>query len=372
MSDFNSIRSFDWMILWFTSLKDQFVLDELDKVSWWYRNNALRIPSWTTEKAEKLIWSINPVLNLFYTFKGLKYRELGNNSNTNRIFNLSEEKRNLVFEEKLLSYITDLTKFQWNLNFYNKDFVHNNVEFQERILTKFENTKHITLNEFLYFCNYWFSKTKPPRDHKINFLSGAWAELIKDIKKYDKIVIADFETTCLNEFKDWDILTMSYKMFDKDGGEFRSRSYYVNHYKKDITEWALWAFDYDDYLEKEKISREEFIKWMKSLISPDTLFVFHNWYNFDIEILKSNFLDKWEFIDGMNVLDTIHLFREYFKSINDKNYDVYAYSLDKLSQWFWVENNRDTENHRAEEDVEILSNLFFTLIDENEKEREFF
>lgn len=368
LSDFKSVRSFDWMILWFTTLKSQFVLEELSKVSWNYRNNALRIPADTTEKFEKLVWKVNPVLDLFFIFKGLKYRELWSNYVKNRIFDLPEEKRNNILKEKTLDYIIDLKKYEWNINFYNTEYIHNNQEFQKRILDKFTETWTVSYKEFLYYCNYWLDKSSPPKKHNINYLNGNWEEIIKDIKKYDKIVIADFETTCLNEFKDWDILTMSYRMMDKKGNILREKSYYMDHYKKDITEWALGAFDYEDYKVQEKINREKFVNGIKSLIDDKTLFVFHNWYNFDMEILKANFADIWETIDKMNVLDTIHMFREYYKSLKDANYDIYAYSLDALSPKFWVENNRDEENHRSEEDVKILSDLFFTLILDKEED----
>lgn len=368
LSDFKSVRSFDWMILWFTTLKSKFVLEELSKVSWNYRNNALRIPADTTDKFEKLVWKVNPIIDLFFIFKWLKYRELWSNYVKNRIFDLPEEKRNDIIKEKTLDYITDLKKYEWNTNFYNTEYIHNNPEFQKRIFDKFTEKGNITYKEFLYFCNYWLDKAIPPKKHNINYVNGNWEEIMKDIKKYDKIIIADFETTCLNEFKDGDILTMSYKMMDKKGNLIREKSYYMDHYKKNVTEWALWAFDYEDYKIQEKISREKFVNWIKTLIDDKTLFVFHNWYNFDMEILKSNFADIGETIDKMNVLDTIHMFREYYKSLKDVNYDIYAYSLDALSPKFWVENNRDGENHRSEEDVQILSDLFFTLILDKEED----
>lgn len=367
-SNLKKINCFDNFIFGYTQYWREYIEDQLDWRLGWYRNNKIYIPAWSVKEIEEKNWKINKYVPMLFNFKWTKYREMWEFSNNNRLLkmyndNLSYKFVNDLFKTKVLWDIKDITKYQGNINFFDENFYHNDESFQKNIEEKFKNNEDIDFKEFVKYCN--FNLKEDNTNHEINFLNWDFKTLKDKISKYENIIVADFESTWLNEFYNSDILTFSYKILDKDLKEVRSKTYYIDNYKENITEWAKWSFDVDDYNNNEKISRDQFVKWIKTLFKKENLFVFHNWYNFDINILKSNFNDSWESIKDLETLDTMILFREKYRSKKSKDFNIYSYSLDNLTKKFKVKNWRDWNNHLSEEDVNILTDLFKEWIDKS-------
>lgn len=370
-SNFNSAKVFDWALIWFTNKKPEDIDTELKNSVGAYRNNSIYLSDeeFTAVKSQNL--TIDPALDLFFNFKWLKIKPTFNNEKT---FLLNMDTYSLkYFNDEFLPNIKDITKYKWNSNFINLNFIHNDVTYTEKFEQSFSKWNWYWLSKeyeasipelFLKYCNFWLDKDNLAWKHSITTLSWTYSELIQKIKSYDKIVIADFESTWLNKLSNSDIVSMSYKMFDKSWNEDRSRTYFFDTYKENISKGAEGSFDVNDYNNNKDnhYNRDFLIKGIKSLANEKTLFVFHNAYWFDLKILLSNFDDKNEKLENFHCLDSIVLAREYYKSKRDPDWNTYSYSLDNLTRFLKVENNRDAENHRSEEDVEILSKLFYTLI----------